>query len=139
MRGLCQQYVGSRVQPKGLSVPSAACLPIEGIQREQRSRAPRGCPSRESRKDSLRRGPTRYNKNAGFLGRIRMRQAVVDGTILVLERHDSSKKRIGKEHGGVHGREQEDLLAPARGGLRSRQSEVDRRVTGSRLRQPCSR
>jgi hypothetical protein len=35
-----------------------------------------------------------------------MRQAVVDGTILVLESHDSSKKRIGKEHGRVHGREQ---------------------------------
>src|SRR5215217_7629246 len=33
------------------------------------------------------------------LGRIRMRQAVVDGTILVLEWHDSPKKRVGDEHG----------------------------------------
>ena len=47
-----------------------------------------------------------------------MRQAVVDGTILVLEWHDSPKKRVGKEHGHVHGREQEDLLALARGSLR---------------------
>jgi len=30
-------------------MPSAACLPIEGIQREQRSRAPTCCPSRQSR------------------------------------------------------------------------------------------
>lgn len=42
------------------------------------------------------------SKNAGFLGRKRMRQAVVDGTILVLEWHDSPKERIGKEHGRVH-------------------------------------
>jgi hypothetical protein len=84
----------------------AACLPIEGIQREQRSRAPRCRPSRESWKDCRsQRHSARSNRYAGLLGTIRMRQAVVDGTILVLEWHDSSKKRIGKEHGRVHGRE----------------------------------
>src|SRR4051794_6288779 len=121
-------------------MPSAACIPIEGIQREQRPRTPRGCPSRESRKGSRsRRGSTRSNKYTGFLGRIRMRKAVADGTILVLEWHDSSNKRIGKEHGRVHGSEQEDLLVPARGSLRSRQAKVGGRVIGSRSRQPCSR
>jgi hypothetical protein len=61
---------------------------------------------------------------SGVLGRIRMRQALKDGTILVLEWHDSPKEWIGKEHGRVHGREQEDLLAPARGSLWSRQAKV---------------
>src|SRR5215208_3280328 len=122
------------------SMPSAACLHMEGIQREQRSRASRGCPSRESRKRCRsRRGAACSNRNAGFLARIRMRQAVGDGTILVLEWHDSPKERIGKEHTHVHGSEQEDLLALARGSLRSRQAGVGGRVAGSRLRQPCSR
>jgi len=31
-----------------------------------------------------------------------MRQAIGDGTILVLEWHDSPKERIGKEHRHVH-------------------------------------
>src|SRR5215212_5609571 len=31
-QGLCQQYVSSRLYPKASSMPSAACLPIEGIQ-----------------------------------------------------------------------------------------------------------
>src|ERR671911_1736536 len=65
------------------------------------------------------------------LGRIRMRQSVVDGTILVLKWHDSSRNRIGKEHGRVHGREQEDILALARGSLRPRQARVGGRVAGS--------
>jgi hypothetical protein len=59
-----------------------------------------------------------------------MRQAVVDGTILVLEWHDSPRKRIGKEQIHVRTREQDRFLAPARGSLRSRQAGVGGRVTG---------
>jgi hypothetical protein len=37
-RGLCQQYISSRLYPKASSILSAACLPMLGIQCEWRSR-----------------------------------------------------------------------------------------------------
>jgi hypothetical protein len=67
-------------------MPSAACLPIEGIQREQRPRAPRGCPSRESRKVSRsQRGSTRFpcKKRAAISIRPLRRSWMGSGTPLI--------------------------------------------------------
>jgi hypothetical protein len=96
-------------------------------------------PRKLERLPRRQRGSTRSNRNAGFLGKMRMRQAIGGGTIRVLERPDAPKERVGKGHRHVHGREQEDLLAAAGGSLRPRRAGVGGRVTGSRLRQPCSR
>src|SRR5215203_325273 len=46
--GASLSFLGTPLFCTGIT--TAACIPIEGIQREQRSRAPRACTSRESRK-----------------------------------------------------------------------------------------